>query len=441
MTITTEASPILRLGPYDNQNTPPSSADAIDQESRVEDEVADALAMIPPLEWSNHHKNKVWGLLSCISALFADTSYVPLVSIWHPTCLLFFTFSIWTQGRNCDTIMSCCFVTMVVLLRAVPAMDYFYFETTRILAYLTALTIVMSIYLWTIAVTWIHFKCWYKAAAEGDATTRNIASLALPVLLTALFQVLGRFSPIGGVGNPAMGLTRVAGIRQVASLVGEVGLVFWISWCAVVIVNRRCSRVFVHTTVVLLLYGSVRESTGHGFYLQDITKWQVSQAVPLRISCLTRARNSSTADIVSRTNTRLVAGDDLIVWSESATIITDEHFGMYDLFDWEAASSQSVVVATRLQQNGTDQFYNTVEMFQVNRESLRRYDKNRPVPVVEANILAGRARPTPFPVTFTPEKIVNGVPTRTNVTLLVAMIICFDLDLPTLVGVHGRRTS
>eukprot|EP00977_Amphora_coffeiformis_P008955 scaffold2029_cov181-Amphora_coffeaeformis.AAC.4 len=440
--MTTEASPILPLVLSEGDNHTPSlcSADDILQESSPMDSEAliEESAKIPPLTWSTHHKTILWGLLSCLSALFADTSYVPFISIWHPTCLLFFTFCISTQGRNYNTRLSCYgLVSMTVLLRAVPAMDYFYFETTRIVAYLTALAVISFVYLWTMTVMWIHVKCWRKAATKG--TAQNVASLALPVLLTAVFQLLGRFSPIGGVGNPAMGLAQISGLRQVASLVGEEGLTFWMAWCATVVVNGRCMRVFRSVSVIFLLYGSVRERVGRGFYLRDITKWQVSEAVPLRVSCLTRATYGSTAEMIARTNARLVAGDDLIVWSESATIMT-EQVSIYDLFDWEAASSQSVVAVTYLQPNGTDRFYNTIEMIQADRESSKRYDKNRPVPVVEANVLAGSTPPTPISVTFIHETIIDGAPTRTSVTLQVAMMICFDLDFAYL-GRSARKAD
>jgi hypothetical protein len=167
----------------------------------------------------------------------------------------------------------------------------------------------------------------------------NLSPFIFPILFASLFQLVFTFSPIGGAGNPAMGLARVYALRQLVSLFGEIYLVFWMGWLATISVgwgivpNSRTTKstcpnghmvAFVTVTLFMFLYGSIRELSGRGFYWDDISQWPTTMAneAPLKVSCVTRAesKDNRTAlqTMVSRTNERLAAGDDLIMWSESA---------------------------------------------------------------------------------------------------------------------------
>ncbi len=305
----------------------------------------------------------------------------------------------------------------------------------------------------------------------------NISPLIFPILFTTIYQILFRFSPIGGAGNPAMGLSQVFGLRQVVSLLGEIYLVFWIGWLSSIIVglgfilgeggwfdesidgivNIICFcrkenssvahlereqrkipplhlRAFYFTTFFMFVYGSTRELVGRGIYLQSIQTWPTTQAgsSPLIFSCLTRVE-SSTDTMVKRTNERLAAGDDLIMWSEAS--VSESVALSPDIFDWESSGNAgAVVVPTSFKKSENDYFvYNTMEMMQ-DGLVIAQYSKNRPVPVMEPGVLGGKSPPQSYDVTFTPlasspldDDTSND---RGSLSLAVSMAICFDFDFP-----------
>jgi len=318
--------------------------------------------------------------LSITTSLFSDTSYIPILAIIQPTFYLAYchechrrTVIHWFKKYILGGLALC-------LFRAIPAGDYF-LEENRPLAYVTGLVVIILLYGLIMVMGIIQSSIWvdsvryYVATQEvvlDDAndlessrgehaplspSTSNVdtaitsppitssertpflystyaSTLAFPILFTALFQLLFRFSPIGGAGNPAMGLAQVSGLRQVASLLGEIYLVFWIGWLAsivvgvgivlgeggwldnlierLVVVLSSCCRkhdderrrrshpvrremnhvaichvyTFGVITIFMFIYGSVRQLVGRGIYLQNISTWPATQAgaSPLQVS-------------------------------------------------------------------------------------------------------------------------------------------------------------
>jgi apolipoprotein N-acyltransferase len=272
----------------------------------------------------------------------------------------------------------------------------------------------------------------------------NLSPLVFPILLTSLYQMVFRYSPIGAAGNPAMGLAQVHGLRQVTSLLGEIYLVFWIGWIASILVglgfvNSPWSRpqqntsetrngipgrhltAFLCVSLFMFIFGSMRELSGRGFYSVDISKWPSTEAneAPLKVSCLTRAESeddqTALQKMVARTNERLSLGDDLVVWSESAV---DESVDPL-MFTWNPDNPWAVVAPTFYEstQNKDGKVYNRVQMMQ-GGSVIASYDKNRPVPIIESGVAAGSQATDPIDVTFTPQH------------LSTALAICFDLDFP-----------
>lgn len=295
--------------------------------------------------------------------------------------------------------------------------------------------------------------------------------LAFPILLTTLYQLLFRFSPIGGAANPAMGLARVSGLRQVVSLFGEIYLVFWIGWLASVVggvgfilgeggwldnsietlvgvlcscrnnqdgrrrgrhpVRREMNHIakchaytFGFATFFMFLYGSVRELVGRGIYLQNIETWPATQAgtLPLQVSCITGSGDLQS--MIDRTNERLAAGDDLVMWSEAAGGYSEVS---PDFFEWNSENTGAVVVSAYQPPVGgnTVDTYNAMTIMQ-NGQEVSTYYKNRPVPLVEPNILPGPTLPNVTSVTFTPKS--SSSSGRQPVSLKTSMAICFDFD-------------
>lgn len=521
--------------------------------------------------------------LAAASSLFADTPYVPVISVLQPTLLLAYCNS--CQREDEGRRRRCQYLTgwfVLSLFRAVPARDYFLSDDTlagQLVAYGTAFAFVAVISSFNFLAG--AFFCWAVWGGGGDdsdaiatlaggecegsevqrlnestprggndenedeleansgphecdgatitdsdqppssqittavpapdwdnsknktmatiykSSSTTLLSLTFPILMTSLYQLIFRFSPIGATGNPAMGLSQVFGLRQTASLFGEIFLVFWLCWMAVVIVgvgfilgvggwvdrgldwtlgrvSSRCCgfccgreagddapRVVVPTrsvissshvasfalvTFLMYVYGGVRELAGRGMYWQSIELWPTTQAseAPLRVSCLTRNDNLDT--MIGRTNERLAAGDDLILWSEAAgsSIVTP------DLFNWDAAKSVgnegAVVAPTFYDASKGALEYNVVEMMQ-GGSVIARYEKNRPVPVMEPGVAAGSERPKPTGVTFRPaiarspayypdyleedgsEAVESN---RQDLSISTAMAICFDFDFPDL---------
>eukprot|EP00804_Cyclotella_cryptica_P027164 CCRYP_016077-RA/>CCRYP_016077-RA protein AED:0.19 eAED:0.19 QI:0/-1/0/1/-1/1/1/0/546 len=288
----------------------------------------------------------------------------------------------------------------------------------------------------------------------------NLSPFVFPILYASLFQLVFTFSPIGGAGNPAMGLSRVYALRQVSSLFGEIYLVFWMGWLATISVglgilpNPNMLRhsvpnghkvAFTIISLLMFLYGSVRELSGRGFYLKDISQWPttVANETPLKVSCVTRAESdcnqTALQKMVSRTNERLAAGDDLIMWSESAVDETVHP----NMFAWNSDNRGAVVAPTFYEMVQGDEdnssnagkVYNRVQMMQEG-VVISSYNKNRPVPVIESYVLGGSVKPHPAEVTFTPRTTTcrndgcsaSGTPPRQNLELNTAMAICFDFD-------------
>jgi apolipoprotein N-acyltransferase len=287
-----------------------------------------------------------------------------------------------------------------------------------------------------------------------------LSPFVFPILYTSLFQVVFTFSPIGGAGNPAMGLARVYALRQVVSLFGEIYLVFWIGWLATITIGLGIIQhpnktrhiipnshvvAFAAVTLFMFLYGSVRELSGRGFYLMDISQWPATQAseAPLRVSCVTAAESggnqTALQKMVRRTNERLAAGDDLVMWSESAVDVVVSP----DMFAWNSENRGAVVAPTFYQQpqggednnNSAGKVYNRMQMMQEG-VVIASYDKNRPVPIIESYVVGGSAKPHTTEVTFTPRRTscrndgcsALGTPPRQTLELKTAMAICFDFD-------------
>eukprot|EP00956_Cyclotella_meneghiniana_P027372 scaffold61142_cov57-Cyclotella_meneghiniana.AAC.9 len=305
-------------------------------------------------------------------------------------------------------------------------------------------------------------KFTYKTQNLTFMHRTSISPLVFPTMLTSMYQLVFTFSPIGGAGNPAMGLSQINGLRQVVSISGEISLIFWIGWLASIIVRlgimappsspKSKNRIpnghlvsFIMLTLAMFVYGSMRERSGRGFYFHDISQWPTTRAneAPIKVSCLTR---SSGRKMIARTNERLAAGDDLILWSEAA--IRDSV--LPDTFEWNENNTGAVVVATSYKRiHGKENVYNQVQMMQEG-SVIAHYAKNRPVPIIESHVMGGDRAPHSTEVTFTPQLATcggskggflsqigvgsnnyctaSGKPPRQDLNLKTAMAICFDFD-------------
>lgn len=189
---------------------------------------------------------------------------------------------------------------------------------------------------------------------------------------------------------------------------------------------------WIGLTATLLVYGWIREGAGVGLYMQDIDQWSMAKAPVLQVSCLTRPLDSSRQTMIDRTIERMTAGDDLIMWSESALL---DPVAWQDL-DWSVATNPGTVVATTFFQNASSsskKVYNSVVLW--NAQGLvNEYSKNRPVPIVEYNVMRGTDPPEYVDVVFTPTLTTRSTTTndtqdtRDSVQRMVATAICFDLD-------------
>jgi len=485
----------------------------------------------------NHRRRRqLLALLAIAStiSLFSDTSYLPIFAIFQPAFFLaYFRACSRSNIHWCTKYIGGWIVYSVC--RAFPASDYFY-NDNRIVAYVLGLAVIFFVYGAVMIAATLQCRVWLKddarVASSLDAdgnveanggllssrdnglsedtprerqdtpmtpTTTldvspkaqpsnhmskpsildrpNVSPLIFPILFTTIYQLLFRFSPIGGAGNPAMGLSQVFGLRQVVSVLGEIFLVFWIGWLSSIIVgvgfilggggwfdnfingilNKLCicikgndstthleqekSKIprfhlytFYFVTFFMFVYGSARELVGRGMYLQPIQTWSTTQAgrSPLRVSCLTRVESSTDA-IIKRTNERLASGDDLIVWSEAA--VSENVALTPDLFDWEnSGNARAVVVPTSFKKTENDGLvYNTMEIMQ-NGLVIAQYSKNRPVPVMEPDVLGGKSPPQSYGVTFTPLASSPSDDDASNdrepLNLATSMAICFDFDFP-----------
>lgn len=167
-----------------------------------------SLKLVPILNWSLSFTSHVFLALSCLAALLQDANEVVIpLTLLQPFFWLAFGLHTQTTRRALARWV------LVIAVRAIPAMEYFYYDTTRIVAFATAFTVIFIVYAMVGAAVWVQIKWWKR---------RYLASCpVLAILLTAVFQLLFRFSPIGGAGNIAMGMSRVVGLRQVASLGGR----------------------------------------------------------------------------------------------------------------------------------------------------------------------------------------------------------------------------
>jgi len=412
-------------------------------------------------------------LFSTITSIFFDTAYLPILAIIQPTFFLAYC-HVCHRHQEIHWWKKYLFGALFMSLsRAIPAMDYFFSDVSRPQAYGSALAIFVVLYGLVMAMGVIQSSIWVDSEqyyggddamgtacgklelgsgsgentplsssnsnAVNDAATSSSSKqrrilfspyaspLAFPILFTTLYQLLFRFSPIGGAANPAMGLAQVSALRQVVSLFGEIYLVFWIGWLASVVVgvgfilgeggwldnsietlvgvlcscrkNRdgrkrgrhparremnHIAKCYAYTfgfiTFLMFLYGSVRELVGRGIYLQNIETWPITQAgtLPLQVSCITSS--DDTQSMIDRTNERLAAGDDIVMWSEAA--------GGYfeaspDLFEWNSENTGAAVVSTYYSPVGGNAVnaYNAMTIMQ-NGQEVSRYYKNRPVPLV-----------------------------------------------------------
>jgi apolipoprotein N-acyltransferase len=451
-----------------------------------------ALAPWPFHTWSNTMAAWIFLVISCGAALFQDANEIIFLTLLQPASWLAFaavvvvtTTTTTTNSTKNTTISSGAPPTApppppqqqqrrrrwiyfgagwiaITLCRAVPAMDYFYYDTTRLVAYMTALALIFVVYLVVGMAVLVQVSLWQHqppSLSPGSTTTTTSTVLAvelhsfgLAILLTAFFQLLLRFSPIGGVGSPAMGLARVPALRQVASLFGEVSLVFVLAWSATIMVGllhakttRKQGLVWAVVMTVLLTYGWFREGVGMGLYLQNIDAWPMATAPRLQVSCITRpdniysSSNTSRATMLDRTHERLMAGDDLILWSELATTTPMEWTDL----DWALATNPNSIVATTFLQPTTttadnaaapDMSFNVVALYNTTG-LVSEYRKNRPVPVVESGVTPGQIKPTAQTVTLAAVTLDSSGPNGTTIsqqrTLIqrkIATAICFDLD-------------
>ena len=177
-----------------------------------------------------------WILLSlaCLAALLQDASEVALLSTWIlPAAWL-------ALGVACGDRRRRFFVTasiVIVTLRAVPAMDYFLLRNDANSGICDGvgyhyLGVWLQVQVWSVCDT--RHKKNQHGLLPCDAR-HDI--FIFPILATVVHQVLLRASPIGGTGSWAMDAARVPVVRQVASLVGEIGIVFWTTWTATVVVG------------------------------------------------------------------------------------------------------------------------------------------------------------------------------------------------------------
>jgi predicted amidohydrolase len=212
--------------------------------------------------------------------------------------------------------------------------------------------------------------------------------------------------------------------------------------------------------------GGWRLAAGMGLGDTSIETWPLTLAPDLHVSCLCAESShhhhggggGSNETMLDRINARLAAGDDLILLSEAALrqrIRPDE-------LSWPEDNPGAVVAVTftepvqNVVPNTTStKLYNSIELLQAG-QSIMRYDKNRPVPVMETPyVAAGNEPPRPTEVVFTPfmpsttaiatgtwqeeedEQMQSG---RTSVTIRVAAAICFDFDFPDVLR-HARTAD
>jgi len=295
-------------------------------------------------------------------------------------------------------------------------------------------------------------------SSSGFVTVwKTMGPLTFPILLTAFYQLLFRFSPIGATGNPAMGFPGVISLplqQGIVSVVGEIGLIFAIGLvssvgaASLVVTYGKQQQQQRHSAelssqqscynywilFLVIMYSVVEISGGcrlaQGLWENPIADWPLAQALSLQVSCI--CQGGARENMLNKVQTRLDAGDDLIVLSEGAI------FGRVapQFFSWPEENSGAVIAIAFIERvantNSTPttgrKFYNSVEFLQ-GGTSLFRYDKNRPVPLVETGVLPGATPPTSTEIVFTPKNKITQKRSN-NVTLQVAAAICFDFEFP-----------
>ena len=347
-------------------------------------------------------------------ALAAIGGY-PATIKYHTLCLLFVYF------------LSLC------LCRAVGGMDYFHVGR---ISKLQAFGITLACELPIMALVFGAFCIQRKMYTHNSCC----GFLVFPVLLTAIYQLLFEYSPIGSTSSPSMGVALLLspGLRQaVVSTAGELGVVFGIGVVASIGAGTLLGRVsqrhwilLVGMLAVLDVWGGTTEEAG--LFQDPIQDWPISTASNLQVSCMcpTHLLQTNTSNFLVRIQERLDAGDDLVIVSEAS-------FGQRILpgqFQWPSHNPGAVVAVTYMEALASNTtFHNSVELLQAG-QSLLRYDKNNPVPILEADVVPGKTPPTIRSVTFTPFATNHSTaPWRTNFTLQVSTAICFDFEFPNLI--------
>jgi len=340
----------------------------------------------------------------------------------------------------------------LLLSRSIGLRDCFADEISALASYIIVVIfhLVLWIPLWGIIC--LQKSTWQQQSQDHPSQSYSplqLGSLLFPIYTTAYLQVMARWSPIGSIGSSAMDLAFAPSLSRSVAVWGEMGLSFWVSWMTSITVAQICGllprkhlSIFMRVSCLALVFGGYYTMDTKGMLLEDITTWPLSTAPVLQTTCITGPRKSdpiSEQRLVSLTNQRLAAGDDLIVWSEEASNFRLD----VSAIQWNPDNPGAVVAVAFMEpatiskshnnNSSTSMFWNSIELWQ-NGISLNRYDKNRPVPIVEGNILPGKELPIPVEITFTPLLLHDKSTTihRQNTTLKVATAICFDLDYPDL---------
>tara|TARA_A100001015_G_scaffold303693_1_gene393753 strand:- start:5 stop:1729 length:1725 start_codon:yes stop_codon:yes gene_type:complete len=410
--------------------------------------------------------------LACICSIFSYTNNVPILA-W--ACSGFFLAYVVYEEKSVR-----CFLAGFVLslFHTISAMDALedYFTTWVILYPFFVLPLVGA--------SMLQKRLW--------ATRPHLfcVTFVFPTVYTAWWFIWVRIEIIG-FGSPAMHYAYLPILRQVVSLFGTESLVFFTSWLTSILVGflyeKKIARLkqpqrehlltFVCVWLFLQVYGGLQLGAGRGIWLQDVNKWpevtKDGSVGKIKISCLTwnayegddmkpEFKTSSLTDLEMvepclnefgsktaynsseilhcKTRHRLLQGDDIVVWSETA-------LGDLDKYSWYESnmpktpiptlnnlgniSKKSLVAATyhlphdgdvkNIFNDGVKPFRNVVSLHQDDK-LLAEYHKNIAVPIVEAYVEASSDRP----------KAVN-VEMPSGSFMKIAMAICFDFDFPTFI--------
>jgi len=397
---------------------------------------------------------------ACVCAVFSDMNTVsPLLTIGFP---LFWLAAICghdetqeNDRKENDGILGrvryyarliAVYYLPLCLCRARGGVDYFHLEDiSKLKSYGIVLLILLPVMAFFFLALLAQKRAWQQIPLTRNANENNADynwrklshSLVFPILVTALFQILFRFSPIGAAGNPVMGLAVIIGLpiqQGIVSVFGEIGLVFGIALIATLGAGSLVGRTTKSQWMVLgIAYAAVQIAGGwklaEGLWENPIEKWSHTIAPTLQVSCLCSddLRENDTSTMIDEIHYRLGEGDDLVVLSEASL----EGRITHEQILWPKDNPGAAVAVAFLEEiNGTDKFRNSVELLQAGG-SVFRYDKNRPVPIMESIVTGGSRPPAAVEVSFTPRNITcQGGHQRTNVTLKVGAAICFDFDFP-----------